>query len=174
MLAIPELLVGPERAAYQQRKDDLLRRNVPDQVAERVAVLPPAYSVLTIVETAKRDDVDAIEVARVHFALGDRLGLSTLVTRILALPRDDRWQTMARAALRDDLHSVHSALTAQVLSRTSEDRSVEERIAEWEQRDEVAVQRAIGTLQEICGDEQADLARLSVGLRVVRTLLSTH
>jgi glutamate dehydrogenase len=174
MLAIPELLVGPERAAYQQRKDDLLRRNVPDEVAERVAVLPPAYSVLTIVETAKRDDVDAIEVARVHFALGDRLGLSTLVTRILALPRDDRWQTMARAALRDDLHSVHSALTAQVLSRTSEDRSVEERIAEWEQRDEVAVQRAIGTLQEICGDEQADLARLSVGLRVVRTLLSTH
>ena len=29
--------------------------------------------------------------------------------RILALPRDDRWQTMARAALRDDLYAVHAA-----------------------------------------------------------------
>ena len=33
--------------------------------------------------------------------------------------------------------------------------------------------RAVGTLEEICSDEHADLARLSVGLRVVRTLLST-
>ena len=33
--------------------------------------------------------------------------------------------------------------------------------------------RAVGTLEEICGDEAADLARLSVGLRVVRGLLST-
>ena len=34
------------------------------------------------------------------------------------------------------------------------------------------VSRAVGTLEEICSDEHADLARLSVGLRVVRTLLS--
>ena len=68
--------------------------------------------VLGIVETAARDDVDPMEVARVHFALGERLGLPMLVARILALPRDDRWQTMARAALRDDLHAVHAQLTA--------------------------------------------------------------
>ncbi len=34
------------------------------------------------------------------------------------------------------------------------------------------VSRAVGTLDEIFSDEHADLARLSVGLRVVRTLLS--
>ena len=46
-------------------------------------MLPPAYAVLTIVETAKRDDVDPLAVARLHFALGERLGLSALVARIL-------------------------------------------------------------------------------------------
>ena len=61
---------------------------------------------LYFVEIAKRDGIDPLEVARVHFALGERLGLSMLVARILALPRDDRWQTMARAALRDD-HRGH-------------------------------------------------------------------
>jgi glutamate dehydrogenase len=35
------------------------------------------------------------------------------------------------------------------------------------------VPRAATTLEEICVDEHADLARLSVGLRVVRGLLST-
>ena len=35
------------------------------------------------------------------------------------------------------------------------------------------VNRAVETLQEICSDDRADLARMSVGLRVVRTLLSS-
>ena len=41
------------------------------------------------------------------------------------------------------------------------------------EQDSVVVSRAVGTLDEICSDEHADLARLSVGLRVVRTLLSS-
>ncbi len=117
--ALPELLTGREQEAFAARRDSLTAKGVPEDLATRVAVLPPAYMVLGIVETAKRDDLDALEVARVHFALGERLGLPALVSRILALPRSDRWQTMARASLRDDLHGVHSTLTAQVLSDTS-------------------------------------------------------
>ena len=41
-----------------------------------------------------------------HFALGQRLGLDRLLGRIIELPRSDRWEIMARAALRDDLHAV--------------------------------------------------------------------
>jgi len=171
--ALPELLGGREVDAFAARRDALVAKGVPEDLAVRVAILPPAYQALNIVETAKRDDVDPIEVARVHFALGERLGLSALVARILALPRDDRWQTMARAALRDDLHAVHAQLTAKVLAETSPEQPVPVRVADWEEQDAVVVSRAVGTLDEICADDHADLARLSVGLRVVRTLLST-
>ncbi|CAN5165780.1 NAD-glutamate dehydrogenase [soil metagenome] len=170
---LPSLLTGRERDAFVSRRDALVARGVPEDLASRVAVLPPAYAVLNIVETAKRSDVDPLEVARVHFALGERLGLSSLVERILALPRDDRWQTMARAALRDDLHSVHAQLTAQVLAETSAEHSVPARVADWEEDDDLVISRAVATLEEICSDAGADLARLSVGLRVVRKLLTT-
>jgi glutamate dehydrogenase len=173
MTELPQLLVGRELAGYKQRQTDLVARDVPEDLAERVAILQPAYAVLTIVETARRHEVEPLEVGRVHFGLGERLGLPALVSRILALPRDDRWQTMARAALRDDLHSVHSTLTAQVLAGTSPDLSVDERIATWEGHNEALVARAVDTLHEICTDERADLARMSVGLRVVRTLLAS-
>ena len=69
----------------------------------------PRTPALTIVQTAARDGLDVREVASVHFTLGQRLGLDRLLRRIIELPRDDRWQTMARAALRDDLHAVHGA-----------------------------------------------------------------
>jgi glutamate dehydrogenase len=170
---LPDLLSGREGDSFAGRRDALVAKGVPTELAVRVAVLPPAYTVLNIVETAKRDGLDPLQVAQVHFALGERLGLSTLVARILALPRNDRWQTMARAALRDDLHAVHAQLTAQVLAETAAGQPAPVRVADWEEGDSVVVSRAVGTLDEICSDEHADLARLSVGLRVVRTLLAT-
>jgi len=172
MNELPSLMTGRELTAFEERRDALVAQSVPEDLATRVAVLPPAYMVLGVVETAARDGIDALEVTRVHFALGERLGLPLLVSRILALPRDDRWQTMARAALRDDLHGVHSALTSQVLAATSSEDPAPVRIAAWEERDEVVVSRAATTLEEICADDDADLARMSVGLRVVRGLLS--
>jgi glutamate dehydrogenase len=64
---------------------------------------------------------------------------------------------MARAALRDDLHAVHAQLTAQELA--------------GKPPPEKDIAQAVKTLREICSDENTDLARLSVALRVVRTLL---
>jgi len=169
---LPELLTGRELAAFESRRDALVGQGVPEDLAVRAAVLPPAYAVLSIVETSKRLDVDPVEVALVHFTLGERLGLSALMSRILALPRQDRWQTMARAALRDDLHTVHAQLSAQVLSTTEAGKPAPVRVADWEEGDGVVVSRAVDTLDEICADDKADLARLSVGLRVVRTLIA--
>jgi glutamate dehydrogenase len=94
-----------------------------------------------------------------------------LVSRILALPRDDRWQTMARAALRDDLHTVHAQLTNQVLAATDPGADAADRVAAWEASDGDAIVRAAATFEEICSDDSADLARMSVALRVVRSLL---
>lgn len=173
MAQLPDLMSGSELADLVARRERLEAEGVPEELARRVAVLPPAYVLLNVVEIAQREELDPADVARVHFALGERLGLPALVQRILALPRDDRWQTMARAALRDDLHTVHAQLTAQVLATTSADDPAPARILAWEEANDVVVPRASGTLGEICADEHADLARLSVGLRIVRGLLTT-
>ncbi|GAA4696695.1 NAD-glutamate dehydrogenase [Nocardioides nanhaiensis] len=169
---LPELMVGRELAAFEERRDRLVRDGVAEELAVEVGVLPPAYMLLNVVEIAAAQQLEVDAVARVHFALGERLGLPTLVQRILALPRDDQWQTMARASMRDDLHSVHADLTTQVLRTTDADQPAPARIALWEEADSDLVGRAADTLHQICADESADLARVSVGLRVVRGLLS--
>jgi glutamate dehydrogenase len=172
MTRLPELMVGRELAAYEDRLAALVAAGVPEKLASRVAGLPPAYMLLNVIEIAEREALPPEDVARVHFALGERLGLPSLVQRILALPRDDQWQTMARAALRDDLHAVHAQLTGQVLRSTPADQPAPARIAIWEDAEADLVARAAITLQQICADEKGDLARMSVGLRVVRGLLA--
>ncbi|WP_134765244.1 NAD-glutamate dehydrogenase [Nocardioides sp. 1609] len=172
MTELPDLLVGGELAAYEGRRAALVERQVPEDLASRVAMLPTAYQLLNVIEIASREDLEPAGVARVHFALAERLGLPLLVQQILALPRDDQWQTMARATLRDDLHSVHAQLTAQVLADSSADDPAADRIAAWEHGEDVRVTRAAETVAQICADGEVDLARMSVGLRVVRSLLA--
>jgi len=173
MEALPDIVRGVDADSFSRQRDDLIEAGVPDEVATAVAVLPMAYAALEVVEIARRDEVDALDVARVHAVLGDRLGLSHLLAKIVRLPREDRWQTMARAALRDDLHAAHAALTAQIFATTEKGDDLEQRVSQWEHTEQTLVGRAQQTLAEITSDEQADLARMSVALRVVRTMLTT-
>jgi glutamate dehydrogenase len=111
------------------------------------------------------------ETAEVYFDLGERLQIARLRDRITALPRDDRWNTMARAALRDDLYAAHAAITRDVLQVTGPG-SPEERLADWVRRNDPAVQRAGQTLTEIWESDRFTVAMLSVAVRAIRTLVA--
>ena len=169
---LPSLLVGRESEAYERRRSSWEELGVPDDLAVRVAGFDVAYAVLSVVDIATADGRDPLEVARVHFVLGERLSLSVLQERIVTLPREDQWQTMARAALRDDLHAVHAQLTRQVLDATDGESSADERVRRWMVEAGPIVEQVEPTLLAVCEEEQVDLARASVGLRVVRSLLN--
>ncbi len=168
---LPGLLTGGELALYESRRDRMLGAGVPKELAERIAVLSPAYAGLGMIETAVSTGTDLYEVAQVYYALGERLMLDRLLDRIMGLPRADRWQTMARAAQRDELGSLHTQLTGQVLLGTEEGADAAARVEAWVESEPAVVGRAVETLRELVDGEAFDLARLSVGLRVIRGLL---
>ena len=169
--ALPTILTGRDKEALEQRLKGYQAAGVPDELATAIAALPLAYGALTIGQTASQTGVDVLKVAELHFTLGQRLGLDRLLARIIELPREDRWQTMARAALRDDLHAVHAQLTAEVLNTNgAATRSARDVVLGWE-KSNAAVHESVKTLRSVTSG-RADLARMSVGLRVVRRLLS--
>jgi glutamate dehydrogenase len=169
--AVPNVLTGRDKDALEHRLKVYQAGGVPDELATAIAALPPAYAALTIEETASQSGVDVLTVAELHFTLGQRLGLDRLLARIIELPREDRWQTMARAALRDDLHAVHAELTAAVLATNgAATKGARDVVLGWE-RSNAAVPESVKTLRSITSG-RPDLARASVGLRVVRRLLS--
>ncbi|GAA0948731.1 NAD-glutamate dehydrogenase [Nonomuraea longicatena] len=170
---LPKLLTGPDLHAFEERRDSFVGRGVPRDLAERVSALVPAYSTFDLVETAAQMGRPVNEVAEVYFDLADRLQLARLRERVITLPRDNRWNAMARSALRDDLYAAHAALTGDVLAHSSSGSTPEERLARWSEANSAAVGRARQTLSEIWESDNFDLATLSVALRAVRTLVST-
>ncbi|MET8247180.1 NAD-glutamate dehydrogenase [Streptomyces sp. NPDC005202] len=171
---LPKLLRGADLEWYQQVYDELSDAGVPDELATRVAGFSSAFPTLDIVSVADRMGRDPMDVAEVYYDLADRLHITQLMDRIIELPRADRWQSMARAAIREDLYAAHAALTADVLAVGNGTSTPEQRFKVWEQKNAPILARARATLEEIRSSEAFDLANLSVAMRTMRTLLRAH
>src|SRR5271166_5904371 len=171
---LPKLLTGRDLSGFEERRDSYLDLGVPLDLAERVAAMVPTYAAFDIVQVAASARRGIEETAEVYFDLADRLQITRLRDRITALPREDRWSTMARAALRDDLYAALASLTQDVLGVSGPDgpRSPEERLAVWVSRNEAAVAMAAQTLGEIWESERFTFTTLSVALRAVRNLVA--
>jgi glutamate dehydrogenase len=162
--ALMRLLGASDLEPLMVQADELEQAGVPPGLAQRVAGLATMFSTFDVVEVAAEAELDVEQVAAVHFRLGERLELHWLRDRIVALPRDDRWRALARAALRDDLYSLHRNLTAEVLRRP--DRSVDAWI-----ESNPATERCLQTLAEIRVGHVFDTTTLPVAVREVRNLL---
>ncbi|MFD3947675.1 NAD-glutamate dehydrogenase [Streptomyces sp. NPDC058579] len=171
---LPELLRGADLDWYKSILDELTGLGVPEELALRVAGFSSAFPTLDIVAIADRTAKDPMAVAEVYYDLADRLRITQLMDRIIELPRNDRWQSMARASIREDLFAAHSALTADVLSAGNGTSTPEERFGAWEHKNAAILGRARTTLEEIQGSETFDLANLSVAMRTMRQLLRSH
>ncbi|MET9884773.1 NAD-glutamate dehydrogenase [Streptomyces sp. NPDC006430] len=171
---LPKLVRGADLDWYQSIMDELTGEGVPDELAAKVAGFSSAFPTLDIVAISDRTGVDPLGVAEVYYDLADRLDITQLMDRIIELPRADRWQSMARASIREDLFAAHAALTADVLSVGNGDSTPEERFKAWEEKNAAIISRARTTLDEIRGSDDFDLANLSVAMRTMRSLLRSH
>ncbi|KUO13548.1 NAD-glutamate dehydrogenase [Streptomyces sp. DSM 15324] len=171
---LTKLLRGADLEWWQKIYDELSGAGVPDSLAARVAGFSSAFPALDIVSVADRMGKDPLDVAEVYYDLADRLHITQLMDRIIELPRADRWQSMARASIREDLYAAHAALTADVLAVGNGTSTPEQRFKAWEEKNAAILGRARTTLEEIQSSETFDLANLSVAMRTMRTLLRTH
>ena len=167
------VLHGAERAALEQRAARYVRAGVPEELGTRVAGLGGLFSALEIVEVAGVTGAPLEEVAAVYHAIGARLQLQWLREEVTALPRDNRWQTLARAALRDELYGVHSALAREALETGPPGLDPEGRAEAWHAQNRAGVDRALQVLSDIRMGGLSSLETLSVALREVRNLIQS-
>jgi glutamate dehydrogenase len=160
----PQVLPPMDQFAYTSAAGRLEKDRVPRELAARVAGLDAMFNALDIVEVADRLKRDVADVARVHFGLAGELDFPWLRERIGILPAENHWQTLAKAALRDDLAGMLRALTADALRAGD--------VATWKARNAVLHERLKQILAELRAVESPDLAMLSVAMRELRNLAS--
>jgi glutamate dehydrogenase len=168
-----EWLRGDDKAIVEKEAAEFVRQGASADLGYMVAAGLYRYSLLDIIDVADIEDREPAEVADTYFALMDRLGTDGLLTAISELPRADRWHSLARLAVRDDIYSSLRSLCFDVLAVGEPDETGEEKISEWEHTSASRVERARRTLSEIHESGQKDLATLSVAARQIRSMTRT-
>jgi glutamate dehydrogenase len=139
-----------------------LAANVPETVAQRSVLWPLMHTGFDVIDLAHRQKRTVRETAAAYWQVFEALDLGWLWDAVGMLPRNDRWQTQARSALRDDLMSALAALADDALHVGG--------AGEWLAANEGVVGRATAMFTEIRRAEAFDLTTLSVALRQLRNL----
>ncbi|HEY0637726.1 MAG TPA: NAD-glutamate dehydrogenase [Pseudonocardiaceae bacterium] len=172
---LPGLLRGQEAAAMSAQSEILLARGVPARLATRVGGLLFTFGLLDVAEVAaaaseQGEPRTPLEAAELYYALSEHLRMDRLLTAVTLLERGNRWHSLARLALRDDLYGSLRAITLDVLRTAEAGTSAAERIAAWEQANVARLDRARVALTDLAQADTLDLASLSVAARQIRTM----
>ena len=168
---VPGLLAGHQLDDLLVRAQSVIDRGAPEALALDVFRLLDVYCLLDIADIADIADHDIAEVAELYYALDAHLGIDWLLSAVSGLERGDRWHSLARLALRDDLYSSLRQLTMEVLAGGEPGESPQEKIDEWESTNASRLSRARAALVEIFESGTLDLATLSVAARQVRSMV---
>ena len=168
-----ELVSASSRSVIDEAAARFVEREAPESLALEVALCEDLVSALPVVEVAASAEIPVATAASVYFELGEKLDLHWLRDRIAALPRDNRWQALSRAALRDDLYAQLSALTLDTLRLDAGGVDPAGRVDAWLRRNRIPVARCRQIVGDLMNAGQTDFTMLSVAMGEIRTLRQT-
>ena len=168
---VTEMLQGSERRRLEKRTKELEKLGVPAATAARAASLLDLFSLLDVVDLAEELELPVEEVAGVYYYASEKFTIDEMLTLVSKLPRDDRWDALARGAMRDDLYAVLESLTRSVLVASDGGDTPAKRFEYWADANRDALKRAKTALHGVERLDNAGLAALSVALRTLRSVL---
>ena len=155
-------LQGRMRASVFAIEAGRLAAGVPEELAQRSVQWPLLHTGFDVIDLASRLTQPVSTVATAYWQVFDTLDLSWLWDAIGGLPRSTRWQTQARAALRDDLVVALGELTADSLRVGS--------VADWFHDYERLIGTSVAIFTDLRRVDAHDLTTLTVAVRQLRTL----
>ncbi|WP_104175165.1 NAD-glutamate dehydrogenase [Arthrobacter sp. Y81] len=148
---------------------------LPHDLVRRAGALLESFGLLDISLISEQIDEPIERIVDLYWTVFARIGALRLLLRITALPRENRWEALARAALRDDVYSAVADMTISVMEMTkgadAESADSIERIVAWERGHQEQLVRIKDTFAEATRPGQTDIHSISVALKLLRTLV---
>lgn len=170
-----EYLRGSDIDRAQGRLENWDSQGVPQDLSVRASDLLESFGLLDISLVSEQAHEPIPTIADLYYAVFQRINAAGILLRITDLPRQSRWEALARAALRDDVYSAVADMTVSVMQSGPapgpDGPDAVERIVAWERGHQEQLARIKDTFAEVTGPGRVDIASISVALKLLRTLV---
>ena len=175
---LPEYLSGTSRARVRAKRDAGEAWGLPEDLIIIWIRGFEGYALLDVIRSAADHDFEATSLAPVYFATYDRFKVDELLGLITELPRSDRWEILARQAMRGGLYETAAELALSVAEGAKGDFSTvdgaQQALASWIEEHPTRVGNIDRILNEIAeaAPDATGHPRLAVVSVALRTLAS--
>ena len=169
---IPTAIIGQSRKNYQATRKRLLKYKLPPELAQEVADKTTLAAAYDIIEIKSRLYSNTESVARIFYALSERLQLHWIRDAISKTMVRTHWNHLAILNLRNDLHANQRNLTELVLQIVPNKRHTSKALSTWEEQHATALQRYDRMLNELSAMRTCDFPTISVAVSEVRRLVA--
>ncbi len=174
-LNLGNLLLGTGKEFYEKVLQRYLRFDMPKDTALKVASSMTMFSALDIVSIANENQVTVHNVAKVYFMLSSSLEIGWLRAQIMMQRVSDQWESLAKAAFRDELDCQQREITVNVLRQYPDIDNTKVCVESWLLANESLVYRWRSILAALSNNNAAnDFVMYVVAIRTLRDLTKTH
>ncbi|WP_077342784.1 NAD-glutamate dehydrogenase [Pseudocolwellia agarivorans] len=167
---IHNYMVDDEVEQLKRIENDLVKANVPEDVASYVAKLSSIFSAMDIAELTSEGDRNVSVVASTYFELGARLELHWFLDQITRQPVANHWQALARSSYREELDWQQRSLASVILRTDTKTKETKVLLDNWFEENQQSLERWNHILAEFRIGETHEFAKFSVALRELMLL----
>lgn len=138
---IPDIMVGGTKEYLDTLTDEFVQSGLPESLARRIAASRAMYAALNIIDISNEYNFDIVEAAKVYFEIGSRLDLVWFRDQLNISSQEEYWDSLARAALRDDLDIEQKSLTVSIMQFVSNTANPSEKIDQWMEQHQTLIAR---------------------------------
>lgn len=162
---------GEQRVKIDNKVLEYETAGVGADLALKISCLELEFIGLDIVAVQSETKQANGDVMPVFFAVSDELKLDWLHNCINQLPRKNYWQSLARTALRDDLHAENRALLTSIFLGVGRDATTDERLSNWCDSNRVEIDRYLHLVAMIQAENEMEIEQLSVMLKELHSVV---
>jgi glutamate dehydrogenase len=164
-------IIGRSRKNYLATKRRFVKYRLPVKLAQELVNITTLASAFDIIEIKTELNIDAEKVARLFYAISERLQLHWIRDAISQTIVRNHWNHLAILNLRNDLHANQHNLTELVLQNVDNRRHTNKAMAIWEEQNVEALQRYDSILNEFSAMRSCDFPTITVAVSEVRRLV---
>ena len=167
---LPEILHNRDYANASEVEKSLIGNGVDFELAVLIARSNYIPQLLDIVILADETNYNLEAIAHNYFYAGRKLRLDWLRRCLIALPENNKWQSLSRSALLADGYAVYSLLIKSALQSVNynDDRFIQT----WISKEPQKIAIIDNMFDELQGYKILDLAMLSAIIRELHSILS--
>lgn len=163
-------LQGSAEEYLQEFAKDLIDENVPEETALITAQMSSMFSALDIIDAATTYNLPVEAVTVTYYAIGARLELGWFREQIKLHPVTNHWDSLARAAIRDDLDRQQRNLTVAVMLMQQDVTDLDAQIDAWMAQYKLMIDRWKQMITDLKTVPKREFTMYSVALRELMEL----